>query len=85
MAEIEIYSTPLCLYCWRAKGLLKAKGLDYTEIDLWKEPGRRQEMCDRAGGARTVPQIFVDGRGLGGSDELAALEASGELDRLLNR
>lgn len=84
MAEIEIYTTPLCPYCWRAKGLLKAKGVDFVEIDLWQEPGRRQEMLARAGGAQTVPQIFVDGRGLGGSDELAALDRSGELDRLLN-
>lgn len=83
MAEVEIYTTPLCPYSWRAKRLLKAKGVDYTEIDLWKLPARRQEMVDRTGGAGSVPQIFVDGRNLGGADDLAALDARGELDRLL--
>ena len=83
MAEIEIYTTPLCPYCWRAKRLLSKKGLSFTEIDLWQESGRRAEMVERAGGRTTVPQLFVDGQPIGGSDELAALEASGELDRLL--
>lgn len=83
MAEIEIYTTPLCPHCWHAKHLLKAKGVVYTEIDLWQAPARRQEMVARAGGAGTVPQVFIDGRSLGGADELAALDSSGELDRLL--
>jgi glutaredoxin 3 len=83
MAEIEIYTTPMCPYCWRAKRLLKAKGAVFTEIDLWQESGRRAEMVARAGGRTTVPQLFIDGHPIGGSDELAALEASGELDRLL--
>jgi glutaredoxin 3 len=85
MAEIEIYTTPLCPYCWRAKRLLQAKGADFIEIDLWQESARRAEMVARAGGGTTVPQLFIDGRAIGGSDELAALEASGELDRLLGR
>ena len=85
MAQIEIYTTPWCPYCWRAKRLLETKGIDYVEIDLWQESTRRAEMVARAGGRTTVPQLFIDGRGIGGSDELAALEASGELDGLLGR
>jgi glutaredoxin 3 len=83
MAEVEIYTTPLCPYCWRAKRLLNKKGIAFVEIDLWQEPQRRPEMIERAGGRRTVPQLFVDGRAIGGSDELAALESSGALDAML--
>jgi glutaredoxin 3 len=83
MAEVEIYTTPLCPYCWRAKSLLNEKGVAFVEIDLWVRPERRAEMVERAGGRTTVPQIFVDGRLLGGADELAALETRGELDALL--
>jgi glutaredoxin 3 len=83
MATIEVYTTPLCPYCWRAKRLLATKGIPFVEIDLWREPERRAEMVERAGGGTTVPQIFVDGRALGGSDELAALEATGDLDAIL--
>ena len=83
MAEVEIYTTPLCPYCWRAKRLLDKKGVAFIEIDLWQQPQRRAEMIERAGGRRTVPQLFVDGRAIGGSDELAALESSGELDAIL--
>jgi glutaredoxin 3 len=83
MATVEIYTTPLCPYCFRAKRLLSRKGVDFVEIDLWQHPGRRQEMIERADGRRTVPQVFVDGRGLGGSDELHALDAAGRLDPLL--
>jgi glutaredoxin 3 len=84
MAEVEIYTTPLCPYCWRAKRLLNEKGIAFVEIDLWQEPQRRPEMIERAGGRRTVPQLFVDGRAIGGSDELAALESSGALDAMLD-
>lgn len=84
MADIEVYTTPMCPYCWRAKHLLDSKKVTYTEINLWTESGRRQEMIERAGGRTTVPQIFIGGRGIGGSDELAALEQAGELDGLLN-
>jgi len=83
MAEVEIYTTPLCPYCWRAKRLLNRKGIAFVEIDLWQHPQRRPEMIERAGGRRTVPQLFVDGRAIGGSDELAALESSGALDAML--
>ena len=83
MPEIEIYTTPLCPYCWRAKRVLAGRGLAFTEIDLWRESGRRQEMIERAGGRTTVPQLFIGGRAIGGSDELVALAASGALDALL--
>jgi glutaredoxin 3 len=83
MAEVEIYTTPLCPYCWRAKRLLSKKGVAFVEIDLWRHPERRAEMELRAGGRTTVPQIFVDGRAIGGSDELALLETRGDLDAVL--
>jgi len=83
MAKVEIYTSPLCPYCWRAKRLLGTKGVRFEEIDLWAEPGRRSEMVERAGGRTTVPQIFIDGRPVGGSDDLHELERRGELDRLL--
>jgi glutaredoxin 3 len=85
MAEIEIYTSHFCPFCWRAKRLLKDKGLPFTEIDVLLHPGRRAEMTERADGRTSVPQIFIDGQGIGGSDDLAALEASGELDTLLGR
>jgi glutaredoxin 3 len=83
MAQVEIYTTPLCPYCWRAKRLLTSKGVPFLEIDLWQQPERRAEMVERAAGRTTVPQLFVDGRALGGSDQLAALEREGRLDALL--
>jgi glutaredoxin 3 len=83
MTEVEIYTTPLCPYCWRAKRLLESKGVAFVEIDLWQEPERRAEMIQRAAGRTTVPQLFVNGRAIGGSDELAALERDGTLDALL--
>jgi len=83
MPKIEIYTTPICPYCVRAKRLLDRKGVVYEEIDLWTDPGRRTEMLSRAAGRTTVPQIFVDGRGIGGSDDLHALDAAGRLDGML--
>jgi glutaredoxin 3 len=83
MARVEIYTTPLCPYCWRAKRLLETKDVAFVEVDLWQHPERRAEMIARAGGRTTVPQIFVDDRALGGSDELAALDGRGELEALL--
>jgi glutaredoxin 3 len=82
---VVIYTTSWCQYCRRAKALLAKKGVDYVEIDLGKAPQRRREMIARAGGRTSVPQIFIGGRGIGGSDELRALEAAGQLDRLLGR
>ena len=83
MPTVEIYTTPLCPYCVRAKRLLSGKGVTFTEIDLWQDPARRDEMIARSDGRRTVPQVFVDGRALGGSDDLYALDAAGGLDPLL--
>ncbi len=81
--RIQIYSTPFCGYCGSAKRLLSTKGAEFTEIDVMFDPERRQEMLERSGGRRTVPQIFIDGRHIGGFDDLAALDKAGELDKLL--
>ena len=83
MPQVEIYTTPFCGYCFVAKRLLKKKGVAFEEIDLARAPARRTEMIARAGGARTVPQIFIDGEHLGGCMELYALERAGRLDALL--
>ena len=83
MAEIEIYATMFCPFCYRAKRLLDDKGVAYREVDVSMRPDRRREMAERAGGRTSVPQIFIGDRHIGGSDELHALEASGELDALL--
>jgi glutaredoxin 3 len=85
MAEprVIVYSQPFCGYCTAAKRLLQQKGVELTEIDVMVEAGRRSEMIERSGGRRTVPQIFIDGRHVGGYDDLSALDRSGELDRLL--
>lgn len=83
MPRIEIYTRDRCPYCEMAKRLLRSKGQDFEEVNLSREPERTQEMVERAGGRQTVPEIFVDGRLVGGYDDLAALESRGELDRLL--
>jgi glutaredoxin 3 len=82
MVEVEVYTSMLCPYCWRAKRLLQQKGVAFQEIDVGFHPQRRREMTARAG-RHTVPQIFIGGQAVGGSDELHALEENGELDRLL--
>ena len=83
MVRVEIYSSGWCPYCHRAKRLLKGRGVDYVEHDVDAVPGLRAEMVARSGGRRTVPQVFVGGVHVGGSDDLAALDRSGELDGLL--
>jgi len=82
MAKVEIYTSPWCGYCARAKGLLERKGATYTEMDVMEDDARRTEMRARAR-RTTVPQIFINGQHIGGSDELAALESEGKLDALL--
>ncbi|MDI1283075.1 MAG: glutaredoxin 3 [Reyranella sp.] len=82
MAKIEIYTTPFCGYCARAKGLLDSKGAAYDETDVMMDDKKRTEMRERARRS-TVPQIFINGQHIGGSDELAALEQAGKLDALL--
>jgi glutaredoxin 3 len=83
MQPITIYTTMSCTYCHSAKRLLTKKGAQFTEIDVTMKPEMREEMVRRAGGKRTVPQIFIGARHVGGSDELHALDAKGELDALL--
>jgi glutaredoxin 3 len=83
MAKVEIYSSMLCGFCYRAKKLLEQKGVDFTEIDVMVNPKRRSEMIERSGGRTSVPQIFIDDRHVGGCDELFALESSRKLDALL--
>ena len=83
MVRIEIYSKAFCGYCARAKRLLDAKGVQYEEYDLTMGGPQRAEMIQRANGRTTVPQIFIDGRHIGGSDDLHTLDATGRLDPLL--
>ncbi|KQZ77053.1 glutaredoxin [Sphingopyxis sp. Root214] len=83
MAKIEVFTKFFCPYCSRAKALLERKGVEYQEIDLTMDRAGFDAMVARAGGARTVPQIFIDGKHVGGSDDLAALDARGGLDPLL--
>lgn len=83
MAKVEIYTTPTCPYCIAAKALLRKKGVSYEETDVSRDPDLRAAMAQRAGGRRSVPQIFIDGRSVGGSDDIHALDAQGKLDGLL--
>ena len=82
MAKIEIYTTPFCGYCARAKSLLDSKGAEYEETDVMMDDKKRSEMRSRTN-RTSVPQIFINGQHIGGSDELAALEQAGKLDALL--
>lgn len=82
MAKVEIYTTPFCGYCARAKGLLEQKGAAYDEMDVMEDSAKRAEMRERSKRS-TVPQIFINGQHIGGSDELAALDLAGKLDGLL--
>lgn len=83
MTAIEIYTTSMCPYCVRAKALLTEKGAAFTEIDVGMDPDKRAEMMVRADGRRSVPQIFIAGRHIGGCDDLHELDDAGELDPLL--
>ena len=83
MATIQIYTKAFCPYCTRAKRLLDGKGAAYEEIDITMGGPKRQEMLARANGRTTVPQVFIDDRHIGGSDDLAALDRAGGLDPLL--
>ena len=81
--EIVMYSTTWCGYCQRARGLLQRKGVEVREIKVDEDPGQRDVMITKSGGRRTVPQIFIGERHVGGYDDLAALDRAGELDKLL--
>ena len=83
MAKVEIYTKFMCPYCSRAKALLASKGVAFEEHDITMGGPKRAEMLQRAGGGSTVPQIFIDGRHIGGSDDMAALDRQGGLDPLL--
>jgi len=83
MPRIRIYTTPICPYCVRAKALFARKGVPFDEIDVYMDSDARQDMEAQTCGARTVPQIFVGDRHVGGCDELYALDRTGELDTLL--
>jgi glutaredoxin 3 len=83
MANITIYTTLLCPYCHRAKALLRKKGANFIEIDVGMDAAKRAEMTVKAQGRHTVPQIFIDGAHVGGSDDLHALDAEGKLDPML--
>ena len=83
--EITVYSTGWCPYCERARALLERKGLPFREIKVDEDPVERQAMLARSGGRRTVPQIFIGERHVGGFDELYALEKAGKLDELTGR
>jgi glutaredoxin 3 len=81
-SEVLMYTTPVCPYCSAAKGLLKKKGVAFREIDIAADAAQREEMMQRTG-QRTVPQIFIGERHVGGFNDLAALDQRGELNALL--
>lgn len=82
MPEVVIYRTPACSYCFRVHQLLESKGVPFKEVDVSEDQGKRRWLFDVTR-QRTVPQVFIDGKPVGGFDELARLNRSGELDRLL--
>ena len=83
MPNVEIYTQPWCPYCARAINLLTKKGVKYREIEAPSGTPERAEAAKRSGGRSSVPQIFIDGQHIGGSDDLAALDRAGKLDGLL--
>jgi glutaredoxin 3 len=83
MADVTIYTTQFCPYCVAAKNLLRNKGATFQEIDVSFDPSQRKTMSERAGGRRTVPQIFIGEQHIGGCDDLFALDRRGGLDSLL--
>lgn len=83
--EIIMYSSGYCPYCDRARGLLERKGVAFSEVKVDEDNAQRDAMLKRSGGRRTVPQIFIGDRHVGGFDDLYALDKAGELDKLLGR
>ena len=83
--DIVMYSTAWCGYCQRARNLFERKGVPVQEIKVDEDPKDRETMLQRSGGRRTVPQIFIGDRHVGGYDDLAALDRAGELDKLLGK
>ena len=84
MAKVEVYTTAYCPYCRQAKSLLKQKGVTFEEIDVSGDAALRDKMIELSGGRHTVPEIFINGKIVGGYDELRALDDEGKLDPLLN-
>ena len=84
MSKVLIYTGPSCPYCVAAKTLLKNKNVSFEEINLGEQPDKMNEMLQKSGGRRTVPQIFIGETHVGGSDELHALEKAGKLNSILN-
>lgn len=84
MAKIEIYTTPICGFCHRAKQLLSQKGVKFSEINVMMNSGKREEMVKRSNGGSTVPQIFIGNKHVGGCDDLFDLEYDGTLEKLLS-
>lgn len=85
MAKVEIYTREFCGFCMRAVQLLDSKDIEYTHVDAGMDPDKRREMIQRANGASTYPQIFINDDHVGGCDELYALERAGKLDPLLSQ
>ncbi|MEK9722801.1 MAG: glutaredoxin [Rhodospirillaceae bacterium] len=83
MAKIQIYTSPFCGFCFRAKELLTSKGIAFEEIDVFSVPGARAEMTARAGGRTSVPQVFADDAYIGDCDGIHRLDAEGALDAKL--
>ncbi|MGO8804402.1 glutaredoxin 3 [Candidatus Binatus sp.] len=83
MPKVEVYTTTYCPFCARAKNLLRSKGVAFDEIDVTDDAELRAKLIEMSGGRRTVPEIFINGRIIGGFDELKALDDSGKLDKLL--
>ena len=83
MADVVLYTKPGCPYCMAAMGLLARKGVDFTEIVASNDPEKKAEMVQKSGGKATFPQIFIDGKHIGGSDDMHALDRRGGLDELL--
>ena len=84
MVNVDIYTTPYCPFCIRAKKLLANKKVEFNEIDLSENPDKFEEMLSKSNGARTVPQIFVNGEHIGDCDHIHDLDQKGELDKILN-
>ena len=83
MAEVIIYTTNYCPYCVRAKKLLNDKGVEYKEIDVTEDQDMREKLVEMSGGRKTVPQIFINGKSIGGFTDIEQLEKTGELQKLL--
>ena len=83
VAKVEVYTTTYCQFCKQAKNLLKSKGVAFDEIDVTDDDELRAKMIEMSGGRRTVPEIFINGKIVGGFEELKALDDSGKLDNLL--